>query len=303
MNDQKSITALMSAFARAYHAEKAENPIFHDSMAKKLIGEEDYGKMADYILSGADFLAGEKKGAFSSEEETLQYLVNTQFAPTPVARARYCEDCLRTAVMTGTQQYVILGAGFDTFAFREKEFLKRYRVYEVDHPLTQADKLRRIQKAGLEIPENLHFVPCDFSCDSLEDKLTEQGFDKSKITFFSWLGVSMYLDRAEIENFLDTVSRLSAEGSTLLFDYADAGTFLSDIPRVQNMMAMAKAAGEEMKSSFDPLTLEMMLGDHGFLVYEHLSRGSIQSRFFAGRRDGLSAFEHFNYAQAVKKLF
>ena len=200
---------------------------------------------------------------------------------------------------TGTEQYVILGAGLDTFAFREPEFMKKYMVYELDHPKTQADKIQRIDRAGLDIPQNLIFVGVDFTKDDLCEMLLSAGFDNTKKTFFSWLGVSYYLFRDDIEKMLKSIASIAADGSTLLFDYADAGLFLSDEKRVQNMVAMAKAGGEEMKSSFDYWSMEQMLSNYGFLIYEILEPKDIQTRIIGKR--GMKAFEHINYVQAVIK--
>ena len=301
MDNKTSITALMSSFGRAYHVENTKEPIFDDTKARELMTDEEYSMIADYILSGIDFFAPDKKDSFENREETLKYLVNTQIAPTPLARAAFCEDALKTAIHTGTEQYVILGAGMDTFAFRESDFLKKYDVFEVDHPLTQEDKQKRIERAGWTVPERLHFVPIDFTKDDMCTKLLESGFNPQKKTFFSWLGVSMYLNRQAIENMLQNIASLSADGSDLVFDYADEGLFVSNVKRVQNMLAMAKAGGEEMQSSFDQMSLEIMLSEYGFLVYEHLNYNEIQNRFFSGRTDWLSAFEHINYVHVVLK--
>lgn len=301
MNNETSITALMSAFGRAYHTEHAKKPIFVDIKARELMTDEEYEMIAAYILGGMDFFAPDKKDSFANNEEALAYLVNTQIAPTPLARAAFCEDALKTAVNTGIEQYVILGAGMDTFAFREPEFLRKYDVFEVDHPLTQEDKKSRISRAGWTVPDKLHCVPVDFTKDDLRAKLLEAGFSPKKKTFFSWLGVSMYLDRDSIEAMLRNIATLAADGSSLVFDYADAGLFHSDVKRVQNMLAMAKAGGEEMKSSFDQMSLELMLFEYGFLVYEHMNCTEIQKRYFSQRSDWLAAFEHINYAHAVLK--
>ena len=145
-----------------------------------------YDAIGNYILSGIDFFAPEKKGTFKDDKETLDYLVNTQIAPTPIARGRFCEDTLKTAMITGTQQYVILGAGMDTFPFREPKFMEKYSVFEVDHPLTQEEKIMRIKNAGWKIRENLRYVPVDFSKDNLGEKLIISGFDRTKMTFFSF---------------------------------------------------------------------------------------------------------------------
>ena len=113
------------------------------------------------------------------------------------------------------------------------------------------------------------------------------------------MGVSYYLFSDDIEKTLKSIASFAADGSTLLFDYADAGLFLSDEKRVQNMVAMAKAGGEEMKSGFDYWSMEQMLSNYGFLIYEILEPKDIQTRIIGKR--GMKAFEHINYVQAVIK--
>lgn len=301
MNDKSSITALMSSFARAFHTENETNPVFADSKARELLTDDEYTAIGGYILEGIDFFAPEKKGKFADDKEALRYLVNTQIVPTPAARAKFCEDSLKTSVRTGTVQYVILGAGMDTFPFREKEFMEKYEVFEVDHPLTQSDKLSRIDRAGLEIPRNLRYVPVDFSKDELKEKLLSAGFDPTKKTFFSWLGVSYYLSMEQIEGMLQSVADLSSEGSSLVFDYADENLFTCRIKRVQNMLAMAAAGGEPMVSSFDYDALEKLLEKHRFLIYELMTPGEIQREYFCNCPEELRAFEHINYVHAVFK--
>lgn len=299
MKERSSITALMSAFGRAFHAENTPNPIFDDHMARGLMTDEEYAAIGGYLLAGMDFLAPDQKGNFENEQDALRYLVHTQIAPTPLARARFCEDSLRIAALTGTQQYVILGAGMDTFAFRDPSFVQKHRVFEVDHPLTQADKLMRIRRAGWEIPENLRFVPADLSKDELRGALQSAGFDPSQKTFFSWLGVSYYLSEAEIAAMLESIAAIAAEGSSLIFDYADEGLFASPVRRVQNMLAMAAAGGEPMKSCFAYPALEKLLERQNFLIYEQLSPSEIQQRYFIRQSPELSAFEHIHYVNAV----
>ena len=121
MENKASITALMSAFGRAWHTEYEENPIFADYKAKTLLTDEEYKMMSTYILSGIDFFAPEKKGAFKDDTETMRYLINTHIAPTPLCRSAYCEAALKTAMRTGTEQYVILGAGFSVLFYHQTE--------------------------------------------------------------------------------------------------------------------------------------------------------------------------------------
>lgn len=301
MESKASITSLMSAFARAFHFENENHPVFADTLAKKLMTDDEYKMIEKYILGGIDFFAPEKKNTFASGTEAVRYIVNTQLAPTPLCRAAYCERAMKTAAMTGTEQFVILGAGLDTFALREKDFLQKYKVFEVDHPLTQVDKISRIERADLEVPKNLNFVGVDFTKDSLSEKLLESGFDTSKKTFFSWLGVSYYLYFHEIEKILGELRSLGSEGSTLLFDYADADLFVADEKRVKNMLAMAKAGGEEMRSCFDYMSIEKLLSDNGFLICEILMPHDIQSEIIDPSGSDIKAFEHINYIQSALK--
>ena len=301
MNNKASITALMSSFGRAFHAENEEHPVFADHLAKELMSEDEYAAVQGYILGGAQFFEPEINTADLQPKELLRRLVNVHIAPSPLCRAAYTEKALKAAILTGTKQYVILGAGLDTFAFREKEFLSKYRVFEADHPLTQADKKERIARAGWTVPDNLTFVPVDFTKDDVTEHLLAAGFDPSVKTFFSWLGVTYYLSAEAIEAMLSALSELCADGSTLVFDYPDEN-FL-DVPekRVQNTIMMAKAGGEPMQSAFSYSELEKLLEKHGFLIYELLTPDDIQRDIIDKVGANLKAFEHVNYCLAVRK--
>lgn len=300
MNNQASITALMSSFGRAFHAENEDHPVFADHLAKELMTAEEYAAVQSYLLGGAQFFEPEIAPAEQTPKELLRKLVNVHIAPSPLCRAAYTEKALKTAVLTGTKQYVILGAGLDTFAFREPEFLSKHRVFEVDHPLTQADKLERIIRAGWTVPDNLTFVPVDFTKDSLTERLIVTGFDPSVKSFFSWLGV-YYLSAEAIDTMLSALSGLCADGSTLVFDYPDEDFFAAPEKRVQNTIMMAKAGCEPMQSAFSYSELEKLLEKHGFLIYELLTPDDIQRDEIDKAGADLKAFEHVNYCFAVRK--
>ena len=301
MNNKASITALMSAFGRAFHAENEEHPVFADYLAKELMTAEEYAAVQSYLLDGVQFFEPEITPAAFQPKELLRRLVNVHIAPSPLCRAAYTEQALKTAVLTGTKQYVILGAGLDTFAFREPEFLSKYRVFEADHPLTQADKLERITRAGWTVPDNLTFVPVDFTKDSLAERLIAAGFAPSAKSFFSWLGVIYYLSAEAIDTMLSALSSLCADGSTLVFDYPDENFFNAPEKRVQNTIMMAKAGGEPMQSAFSCLELGKLLEKHGFLIYELLTPDDIQGDIIDKAGADLKAFEHVNYCLAVRK--
>ena len=301
MDNKSSMTALIAAFSRVYHAEYDEPKIFHDPIARQLMTEEEYQQIKGYMIGGLDFFAPEMKSKLTAPEDILKWVVQTQLAPTPLARARYCEDMVMNAMRVGARQYVILGAGMDTFAYRNPELLSEIQVFEVDHPDTQTFKRMKVNEAGWAIPDNLHYVPVDFTKDDLTEQLVKSGFNIKKITFFSWLGVTYYLGKQDIEAMIKTISSISPDGSSLLFDYADDKFLTSDVKRVQNQIAMAKAAGEPMHSGFSYFELEDLLAEYGLLLYEHLTASDIDNCYFANRSDYLRAFENINYVLAVKK--
>lgn len=232
MNSQASITALMSSFGRAFHTENEVHPVFVDPLAKELMTADEYEAVQGYILNGTHFFEPDLDTSGLTDKEIVRLLVNKHIAPSPLCRAAYTESLLKNIAQTGISQYVILGAGMDTFAFREKEFVSGHRVYEVDHPLTQKDKQARIARAGWRTPENLTFVPDDFAKDRLSERLVTSGFDKRNETLFSWLGVTYYLSAEEIDKTLSEIADLSAEGSALVFDCPDEGFFSASEKRV-----------------------------------------------------------------------
>jgi len=301
MDNKSSMTALIASFSRAYHAEFDEPKIFNDPIARQLMTDEEYQQIMGYMIGGIDFFAPEKKAELTDPKDILKWVVQTQLAPTPLARARYCEDMVMNAIKIGAGQYVMLGAGMDTFAYRHPELISKITIFEVDHPDTQAFKRHKVEQAGWDVPGNLRYVPVDFTTDNLAEMLLNSGFDAKKITFFSWLGVTFYLTKDTFSGMIGTINDISPDGSGLLFDYPDEQFLTSDVKRVQNQIAMAKAAGEPMKPGYSYEELERLLAERGFLIYEHLTASDIENRFFANRSDYLHAFEHINYALVVKK--
>lgn len=203
-----------------------------------------------------------------------------------VMRSRFAEDALAAAVADGVRQYVILGAGFDTFAYRNP--FPELRVFEVDHPDTQAIKRHRLAQSGIEIPSSLTFVPIDFTTTRLEDALRGAGFDETKPAFFSWLGVVPYLERPAIEATFRFIASLPKK-SALVFDYAVPPESLSWMSRliVNEMAKRVAALGEPWKTYFDPATLLADLRRAGFTSAEDFGAEALNRRYFAGRTDKL----------------
>lgn len=200
-------------------------------------------------------------------------------------RSRYAEDQLAAVVARGVRQYVVLGAGLDTFGCRNPFGI---RVFEVDHPATQAWKRELLERAGIEAPESLRFVPVDFERDHLEFCLRGAGFDIGAPVFFSWLGVTPYLTREAFDRTLAFFSA-TTPGSGVAFDWCVLPSLMTAPERMafEALAARVAAAGEPFQLFFDPAELEGALRFAGLMDIETLGRDEINARYFAGRSDGL----------------
>lgn len=201
-------------------------------------------------------------------------------------RSRFAEDEREKALQAGAYQYVILGAGLDTYAYRSKNLSER--VFEVDLPSTQAMKIARLQQEKIHSSCALTYVACDFEAGALGKSLLAAGFDKNQKTFFSWLGVVPYLDAAAIEHTLKFI-RSCARGSALVFDYMVEPNNLSEIEKMTITILSAQLAsgGEPLKSFFDPQVLSKKIADSGFTQIEDISPEYLNERYLTTREDGL----------------
>lgn len=300
---ESSVTSLVSAFSRAYHSEFDSPKIFDDYIAKEFISLKERSDIEMNMVQGIHFFNTDIAKQFQDNpQEILKWITQVQLSPTPLARAAYCERVLLHEITLGTKQYVILGAGLDTFSFRHRELENKIEVFEVDHPSTQRFKKERIKEAELEVPNHLHFVSMDFTKGFSYEQLRSEGFENKK-TFFSLLGVSYYLTKEELSSLIECLFAMVPEGSSIVFDYPDENLFtekgLSN--RVKNMVKMAAVGGEPMKSCFSYTEMEVLLEKAGLLIYEHLSPEDINKLYFEGRNDYLKAFETVHYVHAVKK--
>jgi methyltransferase (TIGR00027 family) len=300
-NSKSSMTAIVSAFGRAYHSLYDEPKIFNDYLARQLISDDEFNNITKHMAEGIKYFNPTKAHLYSDEKSALKWVIQTQIAPTPLARSRYTEDMLENAIKLGVKQYVILGAGFDTFAFRKPELVKKIKVFEVDHPDTQQLKKKRVHDLGWDISPSVKYVPVDFSQNNFKKSLLESGFNPNELSFFSWLGVTYYLTREEINNILTDITSISPKGSSLIFDYTDSDIFYPEKiqKRVQDMVNMAKMAGEPMKTGYRYSDIEYDLEKYGLLIYEHLTPAEIEGRYFKERNDYYHAFENINYILAV----
>ena len=304
-DEQVSRTAQMTAFSRGYHSKNDYPLIFDDGLAFKLLGPDVMRSIEEQMLATLRAVNPDAAAAFSDDESALGWLMQMGAASSIVlGRAKYAEELLERAMADGVGQYVLLGAGMDTFAFRRPELLANLRVFELDHPVTQKYKRQRLDELGWQLADNLRMVPVDFTRSTLIEALETAGFDPLVPAFFGWLGVTYYLTHGEVFGTLRDIARSAAKGSEIVFDYLDTAAHIAHLasPRVQRMLAGVRELGEPMLSGLDPLTLEDELAQVGLTLVENLSPMDIQSRYFMGRTDHYRACEHVHFAKARLSL-
>jgi len=195
---------------------------------------------------------------------------------------------LERAVKRGATQYVILGAGLDSFAYRRPDLVDRLRVFEVDHPATQTWKRGRLRELNIAEPPNVVFTPIDFQKESLLDGLRKSGYKLDAPSFFSWLGVTVYLSRTAVFDTLQTVAAM-ARGSHIIFQYLLPISALDDESRRMDefIQRYAAAHGEPYLTFFAPGELTEEVRRLGFNIIEDLGPQEANTRYFANRTDGL----------------
>jgi methyltransferase (TIGR00027 family) len=300
--NQASLTALLTAFVRAYHYQHDSPQIFEDPLARSLFTAEEYAAIGQNLADSLQFFAPGRAASCRNRAEALAWVIQTTMNTT-LSRSRYAEDALEAALETGVDQYVILGAGMDTFAFRRPEIVERLQVLEIDHPATQAAKRERIARAGWEQPAQLHFLPVDLAAADLATAVRGSAYDPRKLTFFSWLGVTLYLPRPAVWDTLRAMAAIAPAGSTVVFDYLDTDAFAPgrtslNMVRVQEIV---RRVGEPMQAGLDPSTLAADLSVLGWSLRENLDPAAIEDRYFRGRSDQHHASEHLHYARAVRE--
>ena len=258
--NEPSRTALMIARQRAAHQVLDHGSILYDPFAMKILREE--------------------------EKDVLQFANAHPLASIgrlfTAARSRIAEDALSRAVDKGTRQIVILCAGLDTFALRNPHGARQIRIYEVDHPATQAWKSQRLADAQIALPPWLIFVPVDFERDDVGDKLVAAGFQQNSPAFFTWLGVVPYLTEDAIGSTLDYMS--SIQNSEVVFDYMEPAAASSeelrqlDTERTERL----KKLDDRSVSRFEPASAAAILRSHGFSAVEDINFQEIASRFGRG---------------------
>lgn len=266
---EPSRTALGTAQHRAAHQLLDRPIVFDDPVALRVLGAERVKRIA----------------LNSAQNETAGSRAMRAFL---VTRSKYAEDELAKVYQQGVRQYIILGAGLDTFPYRNP-YGDRLRVFEVDHPSTQAWKRTRLLEQGIELPRSLTFVPVDFEKQSLANRLRQTGFRKNAPVFISWLGVTMYLTRDAVMQTLRFVASSCARGSEIVFDYSLPDEALGEKERLARAKRAQRVAkiGEPWISYFDSAALVKDLTAMGFSQVTHFGAKEANERYFSGRTDGL----------------
>ena len=276
-----SRTALSVALHRAAHQLVDEPPlVFTDPLAVRIFGPDGEAVVRRW-------LAQPRPGAG---------YVRAQM----VARSRFGEDALADGVAAGLRQYVLLGAGLDTFGHRNPHEALGLRVFEIDHPATQAWKRGMFASAGLMAPESLTFVPLNFEHERLADGLARAGFHFEEPALFAWLGVVPYLTLDAIDATLHFIAGL-APGTSVIFDYGEPPETLPPAWRevYHNAASRVASAGEPWITFFHPAELAQRLHALGFGDMRDADGSEMNTRYFAGRGDGLRVSPRVHLMRAM----
>jgi len=248
----------------------------------------------------ASFLGPELATALKTTPQMFQTPALRSLRAVFVVRHRYAEDELAKALARGVSQYVILGAGLDSFAYRRPDLRQTLHVYEVDHPATQQWKRQRLTDLGIAIPDNLTFIPIDFEVQTLAEGLAASTFRHDEPAFFSWLGVTQYLTANAVFSTLQDVASSTAPGSAIVFQIILPLSTLSAEDQAVVAVASQHAAqqGEPWRSFFEPQALETQLRVMGFTEVCHFESAEASTRYFQGRTDGLQLPHYFELITA-----
>jgi methyltransferase (TIGR00027 family) len=256
-----SRTAWAAAAHRAAHQLLEQGRIFTDPLALRILGED------------AETVA--RKAAERPSGRRMRIFI--------AARTRFAEDAIAAAVEGGVRQVVVLGAGLDTYAYRSP-WGDRLRIFEVDHPATQAWKRQRLREASILIPGWLTFAPIDFEHQTLAAGLAAAGFDSSQRTFFTWLGVVPYLSEEAVWSTLSFIASLP-NGAHVVFDYSDPPASMPAEARFDHQRRATRVAdlGEPFLNYFKADELRAKLMALGFSEVEDLGPPQIAARYFPNR--------------------
>jgi methyltransferase (TIGR00027 family) len=269
-DEKPSATAWRVALARAAHQIFDAPKVFDDPLALRIVGAYAQGTSPERFFYD--------RYKFTRRARFVRALL--------VVRSRVAEEELAAAVQRGVRQYVLLGAGLDTFAYRNPH--TGVRVFEVDHPATQAWKRKILRRAGIPEPDSLTFVPVNFERQTALEGLIAAGFDRSSPAFFAWLGVTMYLQEDAVYAVLQDIAGMPP-ASGIIFDYAVSKSEMSLLGRL--MVAVVnrrlKRISEPWVTFLSPEMLAAKLRSLGFHEIRDLGSDELNARYLSGRTDSL----------------
>jgi methyltransferase (TIGR00027 family) len=297
MNNQSpSITALATSLIRAHHTRVSAELIHTDPWGDLLVPDS-------YKLQFVRWYEEDNKlEPASSGAETLDsYIAQLSSYASVVLRARYTEEALAGHLRTGTRQYVLVGAGFDSYSLRRPAAPVDLAVFEIDHPATQKLKIERINQLLANPPDRTQYVAADLSQDTLSVALRRSDFSSDAPALFSWLGVTVYLSREDNLKMLRAVAALAAPGSAVVFTYTDQAFIDTPglSPTFERMAKHAASMGEPFLSGFAPLELPALLGSVGLQVLEDLDGQALGERYSEALR--APAYSHIVHATISSK--
>ena len=269
-----SRTALSTSLMRALHSRTDPHPVIQDPWGDRLVPPEIRESLPDDLLA--------RSPAFANV----------------ITRTRYAEDALESAIALGVRQYVLIGAGFDSFALRRPAYARQVEIFELDHPATQELKRRRIRECGISVAPSVHFVATNFAEQSVADALAGSPYRADRLSFFSWLGVTMYLTREANMATLKSVAGCAPAGSEIVFTYMDERVFVSQSDNFLALKERVAALGEPFLSGFDPGRLADDLSRCGLELREDLSGEQANARYGRSEWDVAGRPSHSHIARA-----
>jgi methyltransferase (TIGR00027 family) len=298
---EASRTAFITAFIRAFHSVNENPKVFDDWMAAQLLTAEEYSFFEEMYYRRTLKDLTEVPAFHAPRRSVITTAMRAGAAAGILSRARFAEESLEKAVAAGVRQYVLLGAGLDTFALRRADLISKIRVIEVDHPATQAIKRQRLAAMGFSLPPSLHFVAVDFSAEDLPCALSRSCYDFEIPAFFSWLGVTYYLEREHLFHVLRRLGETAAPQSLIAFDYMSAEAFDPGkaTAQVQKLKDKVRGLGEPMKTGLDPKVLGRDLMAVGWELRQNLSAEDIEEIYFQRCTKGFRAGKHLHLALAA----
>ena len=268
--EENNITAKICCFIRSYHYKNNKYKIFNDYIAEKILSDDEYNAIANYMSNGIDFFNKNFKG---TKEDALRWIVNNRLAPSVLGRSAFCERALENAINLGCSEYLIFASGYDTFAYRNN--VSNLNVYEIDKKEMIEDKIKRLNNSKINI-KNVNYISCNFTDTDWINNIINSSYNKEEISLCSLLGISYYLTKEEFFNMLNSISSIIKIGSSIVFDYPTT----TESIETRTTEQLASSANEEMKSKYTYKELESILYENGLLIYEHSDADEITNTYF-----------------------